>query len=41
MKRISLLSLYVTDRDAAIAFYRGKLGFLVVKDVPAVGDRDG
>ena len=34
MKRISLLSLYVKDQDAAIAFYRDKLGFLVAEDIP-------
>src|SRR5215813_12131583 len=33
MKRISLLSLYVKDQDAAIDFYR-KLGFIVAEDVP-------
>jgi len=33
MKRISLLSLYVKDQDAAIDFYR-KLGFVVAEDVP-------
>ena len=34
MKRISLVSLFVEDVDAAIAFYRDKLGFLVAEDVP-------
>src|SRR4030095_3584637 len=32
MKRISLWSLYVDDQDAAIDFYREKLGFEVVED---------
>jgi catechol 2,3-dioxygenase-like lactoylglutathione lyase family enzyme len=34
MKRISLWSLYVDDQDAAIDFYRDKLGFKVVEDTP-------
>jgi catechol 2,3-dioxygenase-like lactoylglutathione lyase family enzyme len=34
MKRISLLSLYVEDQDAAIDFYRNKLGFVVAEDLP-------
>jgi catechol 2,3-dioxygenase-like lactoylglutathione lyase family enzyme len=34
MKRISLLSLYVNDQDAAIDFYTKKLGFVLVEDVP-------
>lgn len=34
MKRISLLTLYVKDQDAAIAFYTKKLGFRVAEDVP-------
>lgn len=34
MKRLSLLSVYVTDQDAAIEFYTKKLGFVLVEDVP-------
>jgi catechol 2,3-dioxygenase-like lactoylglutathione lyase family enzyme len=34
MKRISLLSVYVKDQDAAIEFYTKKLGFAVAEDVP-------
>ena len=34
MKRLSLLSVYVKDQDAAIEFYTKKLGFVVVEDVP-------
>jgi len=34
MKQISLVSLFVKDVDAAIEFYRDKLGFLVAEDVP-------
>ena len=34
MMRLSLVSLYVHDQDAAINFYRAKLGFTVVEDVP-------
>jgi catechol 2,3-dioxygenase-like lactoylglutathione lyase family enzyme len=34
MKRISLLSVYVEDQDAAIEFYTNKLGFILVEDVP-------
>ena len=34
MKRISLLGVYVKDQDAAIAFYTGKLGFVLAEDVP-------
>jgi nicotinamidase-related amidase len=34
VKRISLLSLYVKDQDAAIAFYRDTLGFFVAEDLP-------
>ena len=34
MKRISLVTLFVKDYDAAIAFYTGKLGFVVAEDVP-------
>jgi catechol 2,3-dioxygenase-like lactoylglutathione lyase family enzyme len=34
MKRISLLSVYVKDQDAAIDFYTKKLGFVVAEDVP-------
>jgi catechol 2,3-dioxygenase-like lactoylglutathione lyase family enzyme len=33
MKRLSLLSVYVKDQDAAIEFYK-KLGFIVAEDVP-------
>jgi len=33
MKRLSLLSVYVKDQDAAIEFYK-KLGFTVAEDVP-------
>src|SRR5262245_4865565 len=33
MKRLSLLSVYVKDQDAAIEFYK-KLGFVVAEDVP-------
>src|SRR5262249_31055396 len=33
MKRISLLNLLVRDKDAAIAFYTHKLGFVVMDDV--------
>src|SRR5262245_10598502 len=34
MKRLSLLSVYVKDQDAAIEFYTKKLGFVVAEDVP-------
>jgi catechol 2,3-dioxygenase-like lactoylglutathione lyase family enzyme len=34
MKRISLLSVYVKNQDAAIEFYTSKLGFSVAEDVP-------
>jgi len=34
MKRISLLSVYVNNQDAAIDFYTKKLGFVVAEDVP-------
>src|SRR5262245_15929423 len=34
MKRLSLLSIYVTDQDAAIEFYTKKLGFVLAEDVP-------
>lgn len=34
MKRLSLLSVYVKDQDAAIEFYTNKLGFILVEDVP-------
>ena len=34
MKRLSLLSVYVEDQDAAIEFYTQKLGFVVVEDLP-------
>lgn len=34
MKRISLLSLFVNDLNAAIAFYLDKLGFVVAEDLP-------
>jgi catechol 2,3-dioxygenase-like lactoylglutathione lyase family enzyme len=34
MKRLSLLSVYVEDLDAAIEFYTKKLGFVVTEDVP-------
>lgn len=34
MLRLSLLSLLVTDQDAAIAFYRDRLGFIVAEDLP-------
>ena len=34
MKRISLLSVYVKDQDAAIDFYTRMLGFQVAEDVP-------
>jgi len=34
MQRISLLSVFVQDYDAAIDFYTRKLGFRVVEDVP-------
>src|SRR5262249_18067305 len=34
MKRLSLLSVYVKDQDAAIEFYTQKLGFIVAEDVP-------
>jgi catechol 2,3-dioxygenase-like lactoylglutathione lyase family enzyme len=33
MKRLSLLSVYVKDQDAAIEFYK-KLGFIVAEDMP-------
>jgi catechol 2,3-dioxygenase-like lactoylglutathione lyase family enzyme len=33
MKRLSLLSVYVKDQDAAIEFYTKKLGFVVAEDV--------
>jgi len=34
VKRLSLLSVYVKDQDAAIEFYTEKLGFLLVEDLP-------
>src|SRR5262245_32498568 len=34
MNRLSLLSVYVKDRDAAIEFYTKGLGFVVIEDVP-------
>ena len=34
MNRLSLLSVYVKDQDAAIEFYTKKLGFVLVEDVP-------
>jgi catechol 2,3-dioxygenase-like lactoylglutathione lyase family enzyme len=34
VKRISLLSVYVKNQDAAIEFYTSKLGFIVAEDVP-------
>jgi catechol 2,3-dioxygenase-like lactoylglutathione lyase family enzyme len=34
MKRISVVSLFVRDYDAAIEFYTRKLGFSVAEDVP-------
>jgi catechol 2,3-dioxygenase-like lactoylglutathione lyase family enzyme len=34
VKRISLLNLLVKNQDAAIEFYTGKLGFVVMEDVP-------
>ena len=34
MKRLSLLSVYVENQDAAIEFYSKKLGFVLVEDVP-------
>jgi len=34
MMRISLLSVYVEDQDAAINFYTTKLGFILAEDVP-------
>jgi catechol 2,3-dioxygenase-like lactoylglutathione lyase family enzyme len=34
MNRLCLLSVLVHDQDAALAFYRDKLGFAVVEDVP-------
>src|SRR5262245_1248601 len=33
MKRLSLLSVYVKDQDAAIEFYTTRLGFKLVEDV--------
>ncbi len=33
MKRMSLVSVYVKDQDAAIEFYTKKLGFSLVEDV--------
>jgi catechol 2,3-dioxygenase-like lactoylglutathione lyase family enzyme len=34
MKRLSLLSVFVKDQDAAIEFYTKRLGFELVEDVP-------
>jgi catechol 2,3-dioxygenase-like lactoylglutathione lyase family enzyme len=34
MKRLSLLSVFVKDQDAAIKFYTEKLGFVVIEDLP-------
>lgn len=34
MLRVSLLSVFVRDQDAAIRFYRDQLGFVLVEDVP-------
>ena len=34
MMRLSLLTLYVKDQDAAIEFYTKRLGFVLVEDVP-------
>jgi catechol 2,3-dioxygenase-like lactoylglutathione lyase family enzyme len=34
MKRISLVTVFVKDYDAAIEFYTRKLGFELVEDVP-------
>jgi catechol 2,3-dioxygenase-like lactoylglutathione lyase family enzyme len=34
MKRLSLLSVYVTNQDEAIEFYTSKLGFKLVEDLP-------
>jgi catechol 2,3-dioxygenase-like lactoylglutathione lyase family enzyme len=34
MKRLSLLSVYVENQDAAIEFYTQKLGFVLVEDIP-------
>ena len=39
MKRISLLSVYVKNQDAAIEFYTNKLGFILVEDVPLGPER--
>jgi len=34
MMRLSLLSVYVKNQDAAIEFYSKKLGFIVAEDMP-------
>ena len=34
MKRISLLNVLVRDQDAALTFYRDRLGFVVAEDLP-------
>jgi catechol 2,3-dioxygenase-like lactoylglutathione lyase family enzyme len=34
MKRLSLLTVFVKDQDAAIDFYVNKLGFVLAEDVP-------
>jgi catechol 2,3-dioxygenase-like lactoylglutathione lyase family enzyme len=34
MMRIALLNVLVKDQDSAIEFYKGKLGFQLVEDVP-------
>lgn len=39
MKRMSVVSLFVRDYDAAIEFYVGKLGFRLVEDVPFGSER--
>jgi catechol 2,3-dioxygenase-like lactoylglutathione lyase family enzyme len=39
VKRLSLLSVYVKDQDAAIEFYTNKLGFILVEDVPLGPER--
>jgi catechol 2,3-dioxygenase-like lactoylglutathione lyase family enzyme len=39
VKRLSLLSVYVKDQDAAIEFYTNKLGFVLVEDVPLGPER--
>jgi catechol 2,3-dioxygenase-like lactoylglutathione lyase family enzyme len=39
VKRLSLLSVYVKDQDAAIEFYTNKLGFILVEDVPLGSER--